>query len=47
MSELIELIHHETGTRRLQRTPEDTTPKREPRGYQVALTSPSYRPPDP
>jgi hypothetical protein len=32
MSELIVLIHRETGTRRFQRTPEDTTSKRDPRG---------------
>ena len=32
MSELIMLINRETGTRRFQMTPEDTTPKREPRG---------------
>ena len=40
MLELIVLIHREMGTKRFQRTPEDTTPKREPRGYHVG-------PPDP
>ena len=47
MSELIMLIHQETGTRRFQRTLEDTTPKREPRGYHVGLAEPTYRPPRP
>ena len=47
MSELIVLIHRETGTRRFQRTLEDTTPKRELRGYHVGPTDPTCRPPGP
>jgi len=41
MSELIVLICLEMGTRRLQRTLEDTTPKRELRGCQVGPDSPT------
>jgi hypothetical protein len=33
MLELIVLIHRETGTRRFQKTPEDTTLKQEPRAW--------------
>jgi hypothetical protein len=47
MSKLIVLIRHETDTRRFQRTPEDTTPKQEPRGYQVGPGDPTCRPPGP
>ena len=47
MLELIVLIQHEMGTRRFQRTLEDTTPKQEPRGCHVGLTGPTYRPPGP
>ena len=43
MSELIVLIHRKTGTRRFQRTLEDTTPKQVSRGCHVGLPSPTYR----
>ena len=39
MSKLIMLINREMGTRRFQRTPEDTTPKREPQKENSCLNT--------
>ena len=43
MSDLIMLICREMGTKRFQRTPDDTTPKWKPRGCQAGLAGPTWR----
>jgi hypothetical protein len=46
MSKRIKLNHDENYSRRFQRTPEDTTPWRTPRGWRVGPASPTTMPPD-
>ena len=43
LSRLIALNHGVNNSRRFQRTPEDTTPKKTVRGFQVGSADPIYR----